>query len=292
LLTVQVIGVPYSIGDDRFGASRGAEVLAPDLVQALIARGRPPRVSRVDRDQPFAYSLSASRAVSLQLSRAVEASIDADALPPVIAGSCDVAMGVLAGFEHPRCGVVWIDAHGDFNTPESTGSGYLPGMSLAMVAGHCYRNVFAPIGRYQPVESSNLLLVGARDVDQGEGERLDRLEINTVRWVAGHPNRDVLDAVGQLAARVNEVYLHIDLDALDPQFAPGIVDEPTAGGLDLEQMQFIIGAVAGAFRVRAATVACFDPTRDPDGVTRGSALEILEAVAVAADPSPAGAFPR
>jgi arginase len=126
-------------------------------------------------------------AVCRQLAAAVRHAIVEGHFPFVLAGSCDVSKGVLADFRHERCGVVWIDAHADFNTPESTVTGFLPGMSLAVIAGHCYRNYWAEIGDNGPVPEAATLLLGVRELDPAERERLTRSAIRVIEWHKGEP---------------------------------------------------------------------------------------------------------
>ena len=291
-MTVAVIAVPYTVGNEDLGPSRGAQILGEAFVQRAIGGASRSRLHTVVRQSAFADSASASRAVNAELATLVEARAAAGDFPLVVAGSCDAAMGVLAGFDHARCGVVWVDAHGDFNTPDSSRSGYLPGMALAMVMGHCYRSVFEPIGFYQPVSPQHVVVIGARDQDEPEAERLRRFAIPTV-GTGGEPlGDDLRDALGRLAERVDEVYLHVDLDVLRAGLAPGIVDHPAPGGFDEEQLHAVVETVMRGFHVRAVTVACFDPTRDPAGVARTSALAVLATIATAAASSDPRAVAR
>ena len=89
-------------------------------------------------------------------------------------------------------------------------------------------------------------------------------------------------ALDKLAQRVPEVYLHIDMDSLDPQVAPGVVFDPVPGGLSLEDMEEAIRAVFARFRVRAATLAVYNPDRDQDDKTLRTGLRIIEVLAEAA----------
>jgi arginase len=238
-------------------------------------------VERVERGAPFRDSGSASLAVNKRLAPIVRQTIAAGQLPLVLAGSCDVSMGVVSGFDHARCGLVWIDAHGDFNTPETTVTGFFAGMSLAVIMGHCYRNLWAQVGNCVPISESATLLLGVRDLDPAERERLERSPIQVVNWHEGRPQRDVLASLDELAKRVPDVYLHIDMDAFDPQVAPGVVDSDyrVPGGLSLQDMEAAIGAVADRFRIRAATVATYNPDLDHDDRTLRAALRIIELLA-------------
>lgn len=129
--------------------------------------------------------------------------VSAGQFPLVLAGSCTTSHGVLAGMEHARTGIVWIDPHADFNTPETTTSGYFPGMSLAVLTGHCYRDYFAQIGDSTPVAEGAIALFGVRDLSPAaERERLERSEIQVVEWWAGKPKTAVVAALDRVASRV------------------------------------------------------------------------------------------
>jgi arginase len=278
---VALVAVPYAVGDERHPASRGAD----RLVEAgaggvLAARGLAPAVERVERGTPFADSATASLAVNKEVARVVRGAVAAGRVPIVIAGSCDVALGVLAGFEHARCGVVWLDAHADFNTPESTVSGFFPGMAAAVIAGHCYRRFWAQIGDSTPVAEDAIVMVGARELSpEAERERLERSAVEVVPWRDGRPSGEVGSRLDALRGRVADVYLHVDLDALDPEVAPGIVDAPVPGGLSPEDAEDILRAVSERFRIRAAAVTTYNPELDEDGKTLRTALRLIEVVA-------------
>jgi arginase len=280
-MQVAVIQVPYMIGDERHGASKGpARYLDAGLERLLADVGLTTSTQRIDSPEPFRDSASASRIVNTQLQEAVRGAIGQQQLPLILAGSCDVSMGVLAAFDHSQCGVVWIDAHADFNTPESTVSGFFAGMALAVISGHCYRSLWAQIGDSTAIPEAAIVLLGVRDLSPvAERERLAASGIQVVGWQDGKPERDVGPVLDELASRVREVYLHIDMDALDPREAPGVVDEPVPGGLSLEQLKQTTRAVCARFRVRAATVATFNPDRDPEGITLRTGLALIETVA-------------
>jgi len=282
-MDVCLIQVPYTMGDERQGTSKGPERLLQGGANKLIAaKGVKVTVERVDRGEPFRDSGNASLVVSKRLAPIVRQAIEAKQFPLVLAGGCDVSKGILSGFDHRQCGVVWFDAHGDFNTPETTTSGYLDGMSLAVITGHCYRNYWAQIGNSTPISESATLMLGVRDLDPAEKERLDRSAVQVVKWCEGKPQGDVRVALDKLAKRAAEVYLHIDMDSLDPQVAPGVVFDPVPGGLSLEDMEEGIRAVFARFRVRAATLAVYNPDRDQDDKTLRAGLRIIEVLAEAA----------
>ncbi len=221
--------------------------------------------------------VSASMAVNHGVRLAVRSVIGTAQLPIVLAGSCDAAIGVVAGLGRGRCGIVWIDAHADFNTPESSASGFFPGMSLAVVTGHCYRELWASLGGRPPVPEELVVLAGVRSLSPpAEARRLQDSAIHAIPWKQGRPQGDIVSVLERLAGQVDEVYLHIDNDALDPQTAPGIVDEPVPGGLSLPQMEDIIHAVTTRLPIAAATIATYTPARDQQDRTLLADLRIIE----------------
>jgi arginase len=256
-----LIQVPYHAGDDRHPASAGPRRL-----------GEGGGGQTVERSGPFRDSASSSADVNKEVAAAVRAALDAGQLPVVLAGSCVTCMGVLAGFDHVDCGIVWIDAHADFNTPETTASGFFPGMSLAVVTGHCFGNYWAQIGDSTPIAEDAIVMFGVRDLSpDAERERLDRSAIQVAE-----AHGDVAAALDRLAARVPDVYLHVDFDGFAPEVAPGIVDEPVPGGLSLEDGEAIIRATAERFRIKAATLATYTPDLDRDDKTLRLGLRLVE----------------
>jgi arginase len=220
---------------------------------------------------------SASLAVNHGVRLAVRSAINLARLPIVLAGSCDAAIGVVAALGGGRCGIVWIDAHADFNTPQSSASGFFPGMSLAVVTGHCHRELWASLGGRPPVPEQLVVLAGVRSLSPpAEARRLQNSAIHAIPWKRGRPQGDIVSELEQLAGQVDEVYLHIDNDAFDPNTAPGVVDEPVPGGLSLAQMEDIVHAVTARLPIAAATIATYAPARDQQDRTLLADLRIIE----------------
>ena len=277
-MDVCLIQVPFHAGDDRHGAGYGpGRLLDAGAAELLTSRGITVTVERADRTTAFRDTASSwaqeNRAVAALVSRAMEA----QQLPLVLAGSCTACLGVLGGFDHARCGAIWLDAHADFNTPESTISGFFPGMTAAVMAGHCYVSYWGQIGDNTPIAEDAIVMLGLRDLSpEAERQRLQRSAIRVVEWRDGRPQGDVLAQIERLRRRVRDVYLHIDLDAFDPEVAPGVIDEPVPGGLSLEDAETIVRATTRHFRVRAATLATYAPDRDHDGRTVRVVLRLIE----------------
>jgi arginase len=259
--------------------------VARGIVLVSKARGLEVATVRVERSTPFRDAATASCAVNTQLARLVRQAHASGQFPLILAGSCDASLGILAGFEHAHYGVIWVDAHADFNTPDSTASGFFAGMSLAILTGHCYRHYWAQIGESTPIAEAATLLVGLRDLSPAaERERLHHSAIQVVNWQGGKPQGEVLACVETLSQRVQEVYLHLDLDALDPQLAPGLVDGPVPGGLSLPQLEEVVRAVAARFQLRAVALTTYNPECDQDVKTLRTGLHIIDLLAECASP--------
>jgi arginase len=256
-------------GDPRHPAAQGPAV----LTKAVGAEGGT-QVRRVTVP-PFAGdSRLASLDVCRNVARLVDEVVRLGDLPLVLAGSCDVAAGVLSGLCDDSLGVVWIDAHADFNTPDSSASGFWPGMALAVVVGDCGDAVRAAV-ELQPVPQERVALLGIRSISpQEEARRVERSAMQVVPWQDGMPKEDVGAVLDRLESRCRSVYLHLDLDALDPAVGMGVVDVPVPGGLTGQQLAEVLDGVLGRFSVAGATIATYTPAKD-DGSTLAAAVAMV-----------------
>lgn len=273
-MEISLLEVPYDLGADGQGAARAAASLARASASTLGSS-----VERIARIAPFRDTGSASLAVNRELAKAVRNAVAAERVPVVLAGSCDVSLGVVGGLDHATCGIVWFDAHGDFNTPDTTVTGFFGGMPLAVLTGHCYANLWSQVGDSRPVAEDAVLLVGARELDPLERQFLERTRVSVCGCQGGQPAPVFNVMLTNLAQRVAQVYLHFDLDVLDPEGAPGL-DLPVPGGLSIEGASRAIRAIAGLFNIRAAAIATtFNPDRDPGDRTLRAGLKLVELLA-------------
>jgi arginase len=182
------------------------------------------------------------------LYRALADLVAADEEPRVIAGDCVAVIGVLAGLQ--RRGVdptlLWFDAHGDFHTWETTGSGFLGGMPLAMVTGRGEQTIVEAAGQ-EPLADDRVVLVGARDLDAGEDVAVAASGMR-VAEVAEVPD---LDLEGPL-------YVHLDVDVVDPGDLPA-VNYPAPNGPSLAVTLDAMEHLAGTGRIVAFSVSSWNP---------------------------------
>jgi arginase len=217
-------------------------------------------------------------AINRELARAVGAAREADRTPLVVAGNCNVCLGAIGGIDVARCGIVWLDAHPDFHTPETTDSGFLDGMGLAMATGACWSTLAGSIRGFRPVDERDAVLVGVREIDAGERERLDSGEVTVIAPGRG-PGTVAADEVGRaaetLADRVDGVYLHLDFDSIDPSH--GRANEYAVdGGLSIEDARAAIASVAERVPILATSFTAYNPGIDRTRFAP-TALDVVDA---------------
>ena len=259
-----------------------AHLVRAGAVDRLRAAGH--RV-RVDDVVAADVGLAAEIATAFELQRGVAAAVrravSAGAFPIVMSGNCNVAaLGMLAGIASRDIGVCWFDAHGDFNTPETTVGGFLDGMALAMAAGRCWREMLAHLPGFAPVADESIVLIGARDLDPLEESLLTQSDVAVIR---GDSSTAALH-IEALSKRVADVYLHVDLDVLDPNQHGRANQFAAPNGLTLDEITAIVTLAGGKMQVRGASVTAYDPACDTDGRVCRAALQLLELLAAAPRP--------
>jgi arginase len=206
-----------------------------------VGSPEPARTAGYDDD------LTTSRGCLLEAGGQVDDSLGAGEVPILAAGQCAVALSTLAavGRHRPDARVLWLDAHADFNIPQSSPSGFLGGMALAGACGRWD----AGLGQAAfPVE--RVVLCGVRDLDAGEREALARSAVTVIG-----PSVETLVYLAN-ALDGAPVHVHLDLDVLDPSVMPA--EHPADGGLSAEKLFDLLDAVADACEVVGLEIACLE----------------------------------
>jgi len=276
---ITLVQTPYHLGHEAVGMGAGPEALVEaGAAEALVGAGHEVDVVRVSRRNGETNEIGASFEVVRRGADAVSDALAHGAFPVVLSGNCMSSLGTVAALGG-EVGVVWFDAHPDFNTTEQTLGGFLDGMGLSILTGTGWRALSETIPGFRPLPEENVVLVGIRDINPPEQERLDG---SGVAVVAPERVDDQLQAaLDGLRERASDVYLHLDLDVLDPSV--GRVNEYAAeGGLTGEQVARAIAAIGERFRIRAAAVTAYDPTIDTDGKIPEVAFRLMSGIAAAA----------
>jgi arginase len=244
---VRLIQVPWYLGREHPDLSRGPGVLAEAIGgETVVVPGPEPR--------PVPNEVADSFDVIRSVSSAVNEAVADGRFPLVLAVNCFTSLGTVTGVGR-ELGVIWFDAHGDFHTPDSTPTGFLDGMGFAMLTGDGWQEMRQGL---RSVPAENAILVAARDLEPTE---VARVEGSKLRRADAEALETALD---ELATQVDAVYVHIDLDVLDPSVAHANVLS-VEGGLDVAQLEEALAAIRGRFEIAAAALTAYDPSQDREG---------------------------
>ena len=180
----------------------------------------------------------------------------------ILSGNCGPAALSAAGALDPdTTGVVWFDAHADFNTPDTSASGFLDGMALAILTGRCWPALAARFEGFAPVPDANVILVGTRGLDSLEATALSQSAITCIPPT----QMDVLArAVEALSERVENFYVHLDVDVLDN--SEGCANSyASAGGISAQELYAALELLERSGRIRVASITSYDPASDRSG---------------------------
>jgi arginase len=210
-----------------------------------------------------------------RLATAVRSARIAGHFPLVLGGNCNTAVGTLSGLTPARRATFWFDAHGDCNTPETTTTGFLDGMGLAMTTGLCWQHLAASVPGFEPVAAEATFLLGARDLDPPEAALLEESGITAV------PVGQIPEALPALLERASLAdtlgYLHLDLDVLDP--AVGHANYlPVPDGLSLPQLTAAVAAIRARVPLGAAALTSYSPEDDHDQGVCTAAFTAIDAI--------------
>ncbi|MGX9118424.1 arginase family protein [Mesorhizobium sp. BHbsci] len=255
-MKLSVILAPSDSGLYHAGCGQGPDaIIAGGLVDELAFRGYDVVVEDIGevgdaQKREIATGFAVCRAVATK----VDMARDDERFPIVLTGNCLTAAGAVAG--DTADSIIWIDQHGDLNTPETSAYGFLDGMALATTLGLCWRPMTSAIPGFQAIDPSRCMLVDARDVDPDERRLLETLPIIRAQWA------DALDNVGKLkAAGAAQVHLHLDLDVHDPDVLQ-VNRYARPGGPNPEQLRQLVCGLAKSIPIVGVTLSAYDPAFD------------------------------
>jgi arginase len=279
---IEIIQVPYEVERTDTAAARSpADLLAHGFLDRLREAGWTVHASEVRARNEDLARAPVVAAAGRGTARAVADARSRGRFPLVLSGGCLAAVGVVAGLERDvgdigdmgDVGLVWIDAHGDLNTPESSPSGYWDGMALAAVCGRSLAEVYEGV-ELRPVHSRNVVHLAGRDFDSPEVEDIHRLNL-TVLPPEALGTDESRRRIERCLAGPKALYLHVDLDGLDPEDAPA-VNFPVPGGPPLDRLLLCLERVLGERPPAAMTLSGMNFERvDRAGAERMAATAAL-----------------
>jgi arginase len=289
-MQIDVIGVPIDLGADRRGVDMGPSAIRyahlhqklEELGYTLNDRGNieVPIQETCGITDPQLKYLDCIIPMARRVSGAVATSIQGERFPLVLGGDHSLSAGSIRGAaKHKKLGVIWVDAHADFNTAETTPSGNIHGMPLAALCGlgdprlvRLWEAETAPV-----LDPRRVAVIGARDLDPGEKRNLREADVMV-------QSMEQIDRIGMVAALekaidrvsrdVDGLYLSFDMDALDPRHAPG-VGTPVPGGLTYREAHLACEVVAETGRLIGMDLVEVNPILDVQNQTAILAVEFI-----------------
>jgi ornithine--oxo-acid transaminase len=280
---VEIVGVASGHGTKDRTAASGPDVLrGADLLKRLQARGRNVVWRHTIRPPESGDNLKVVTAVCEQLAQRMEATVARGAFPLVLGGDHSCAIGTWKGFArayrgHGPIGLVWIDAHMDAHTPQTSPSSALHGMPLACLLGHGDPALTAIAGGIR-LEPQHVCLIGVRSFEKGEAELLARLGVRIYHMdeVARRGLKAVLDdALALVRDGTVGFGVSVDIDVLDPSDAPAVAT-PAAGGIAHAELRAALAQLAGESGLIGAELVEYSPSHDVNFATQRLAADLID----------------
>lgn len=288
-MRIRIIGAPMDLGADRRGVDIGPSAIRyANLSDHLSRLGHTvhdigniviPQPESQPAGNPRLKYLEPIVQASEDLAGVVSAALQEGEFPLILGGDHSIALGSISGVArvHRQLGVIWVDAHADFNTEETTPSGNIHGMILAALAGLGNRHL-TDVGGWAPkLQASHIVIVGARDLDPGEQAllRTHHIHVFTMSDIDERGISDVMrQAVAVAGQNDNPIHLSLDLDALDPREAPG-VGTPVRGGLSYREAHLAMEMVANSQHLVSMDVVEVNSILDRENATARLAVELI-----------------
>lgn len=288
---IRIIGAAMDLGQNRRGVDMGPSAIRyaglhdrlRGLGYAVVDSGNitAPQAEELDAtpNNAKAHHLQEVAQVCQAIYERVHSAHQADERIVFLGGDHSISIGTVSAIAQESVGVIWFDAHADINTSETSPSGNIHGMPVAALLGEGASelvNVGYPATKLKP---SQLVMVGIRDVDEGERQRLNKRDIKvyTMREVdelgIAKVAYDILDHFKDKT----HIHISLDLDGLDPQYAPG-VGTPVSGGLTYREAHLFMEIMADSEKVRSLDVVEVNPILDRQNETARLAVELIAGV--------------
>lgn len=286
-MQIDIIGVPIDLGADRRGVDMGPSAIRyahlqnklEDLGYTVSDEGNVevPIAEMCSITNPKLKYIDCIIPMSRRVSGAVSTSIAAGNFPLVIGGDHSLSIGSVRGAARNRkIGVIWLDAHADFNTAETTPSGNIHGMSLAILCGMGDKSLVQLWDEPVPViDPKKIAIVGARDLDEGEKRNLNEAGamVMGMEQIDRHGMVACLEkAIERISRDVDGIYLSLDLDSLDPEHAPG-VGTPVPAGLTQREAHLACEMISETGKLIGMDIVEVNPILDVQNRTASLAVD-------------------
>jgi arginase len=287
---VGIFGVPMDLGQDRRGVDMGPSAIRYARLEAALAdlghrvtdlgnAGVP--IPELVAKEEEARHLAAVRSVCEEVSDRAAEIVSEGLFPIFLGGDHSIAIGTVSGVAGSggRTGVIWVDAHADFNTPATSPSGNIHGMPLAALTGRGHPDLVGIGGPGASVMAEDVVIIGLRSVDLEEKNLLREagVKVYTMKEIDAYGAARVVRGAIKDLSHVDRVHLSLDLDVVDPEVAPG-VGTPVRGGLTYREAHLLMELVNEAEIVSSLDVVEVNPILDVKNGTATLAVELVESL--------------
>jgi arginase len=288
-MDIDILGVPLDLGADRRGVDMGPSAIRYAHLQSELEKLGYTVFDKGNVDVPIAEMCQITEPklkyidcivpMARRVAGAVATSVQGGRLPIVLGGDHSIALGSIRGAaKQKKLGVLWVDAHADFNTAETTPSGNIHGMPLAALCGLGDRRLTQLWDEAIPaVDPNRVVVIGARDLDPGEKKNLREagvmvLSLEQIDRTGMYAA--VSRAIDRISRDVDGIYLSFDVDSLDPRHAPG-VGTPVSGGLTYREAHLACEMVAETGKLAGVDMVEVNPILDVQNQTAHLAVELI-----------------
>ena len=273
-MAYHAILVPYDLDVLRRGSGAGPEALVSHgAMDGLNVSG----TTVVTLSSPATSQVQQCIAIDAAVAREVQSVSAAGNAPVVFSGNCHSCLGTLSGLG-ARTSIIWFDAHGDLNTPETTETGYFDGMALATALGWGWTALTRQVPGFSAANDVDVLLIGGRDLDPAEQQVLQRSRIghHVPAPLAERISPDLEHALSE-RARPRRAYVHLDLDVIDPSvMRANRFDAP--GGVTVAWLEDALLMVQQRHEIAAVAVTAYDPAYAPPPTAASIVNRLLRAL--------------
>lgn len=278
---ITLITVPFDSGQKNCRMGLGPAILEGFIASQFQDCGYDLIRQTIESDsESLNTEIATAFNLARHLSERVHTAVGCNRFPITFSGNCNAAIGTIGGLGS-RVGVIWFDAHGDFNTPETTQSGFLDGMALSIITGRCWRSLASTVPGFIPIADSNVILIGAQHLDTDERGLLTGSGVSQIapETLTHRMQLDPIlsNALLSIGEHTQGIYLHVDIDVFDSRIVMAN-QWAKPSEVNVAHIQYVAESVSDRLPIVAAGFASYDPSFDTHSKAPSTVFEIAKAL--------------
>lgn len=283
---IKILGIPLNLGQRRLGPELAPQTIREvglheaitNLNLSFIDDGDiniPSRELLIGEESESLRYMPTIAKLCLDLANYGEQAIKDDYFPVFLGGDHAMSLGTISGIaKNQRVGVVWVDAHGDFNTHETSPSNNIHGMPLASLVGLGHKDL--QINKTPAIQKEDVVIIGARDLDDGEMRLLkeNNIKVYSMDDIKKLGMQQIISEIEDYFKHLDKIHVSFDMDSLDPTIARG-VGTPAANGLNMQDTTLLLHSLHSSGKVCSADVVELNPLLDKDNSTAMICVKVI-----------------